>query len=131
MALRRIIFKLGLGRRFYPEVYKRLVSLHIAKAIKQQRILNEAIVMQDLLVRGYATGRLALYTAERSVYEFKRYMEMRYHYTTEEINEAQKICDQCKYAKYNYCSKHKTDSIVFKVDRCEKLESFNKDDYGN
>ena len=53
---------------------------------------------------------------------------MKVHFTTEEINEANNVCLECedhicnwKAINVIYCLKHKTDSLVFLVDKCDKL----------
>ena len=53
---------------------------------------------------------------------------MKYHFTIEEVRRASEVCEGCEHhkalwenARIFYCLKHKTDSIVYLVDKCDKL----------
>lgn len=52
-------------------------------------------------------------------------------FTLDELNIAIdicKVCDHCEVKSYMYCTKHHTDSIVFKRVRCEKIREAIKDE---
>lgn len=53
---------------------------------------------------------------------------MKVQFTIDEVKKANEVCLECEdhicnWASINllYCLKHKTDSIVFLVDKCDKL----------
>lgn len=55
MTLKKLIFRIGLGKRFYPATYKRLVRMCISSSIRQQRTINELLVLQDWEIRKHIT----------------------------------------------------------------------------
>lgn len=48
---------------------------------------------------------------------------MKYHFSSEEVITINTICSMCDKCKHNhYCTELKTDSVVFKYDKCNKLK---------
>lgn len=51
---------------------------------------------------------------------------MKLYFTLPEVKAAQSICSLCQHCDGIYCERYKTDSTVFKVERCDKLKMFDE-----